>query len=443
MIGITSLLLKLFDLILLEVSDPSLNPSHLQFGFQKGLSTGLCTWSLTETVNYFRNRGSPVFLCLMDLSKAFDMVKLSILFRKLSGKVAPIFIRFLIYSYINQECHVAWNGEKSTSFNAKNGVRQGAVASPALFNVYINNLFEELSVSGYGCMINQLYFGALGYADDIGLLAPSRAALQKMVNICETFFKHHGIEISTNPDVRKTKTKIIVFGVDVQPAAIHLGIIPLPYVQTWKHLGHIICSDESSVHDLQEKRREIIGKLHSLRQELGKQDPSVYIKLIKIYILHLYGCTMWDIFSTDAVQLWTTWHRMIKSLFNLPLPTHRYLINDLVDGDHLQKIIMKRFISFSDKIACSKNPHLQLLHEVQGRDLRSTYGRNRANICRQAAVMDFQQINIHNILVNPVPAGEEWRVGLLKDLLHERDNSFYNYLSEEEVSLLLQTVCCD
>ena len=203
LIAITSLLLKLFDHILLELSNPGLRPSHLQYGFQKGISTGLCTWTLIETVNYFRNRGSPMFLCLMDLCKAFDMVKLNILFRKLNNKVAPILIRFLIYSYINQKCHVAWRGVSSASFNISNGVRQGAVASPVLFNVYINDLFGKLSESGLGCKIDDLYFGAVGYADDIGLLAPSREALQGMVNICELFFKDHGIVISTGPDIAK------------------------------------------------------------------------------------------------------------------------------------------------------------------------------------------------------------------------------------------------
>ena len=207
LIAISALLLKLFDHILLKVSSPHLNPSHLQFGFQKGLSTGMCTWTLTETINYFRNRGSPIFLCLMDLTKAFDKVKLSIMFQKLSGRVAPILIRFLIYSYLNQECHVCWNGKKSPSFNISNGVRQGAVASPTLFNLYIDELFGKLSSSGYGCTIKGLYYGACGYADDLGLLAPCREALQKMIAICKDFFDYHGIEVSTNPDISKNQDK--------------------------------------------------------------------------------------------------------------------------------------------------------------------------------------------------------------------------------------------
>ena len=46
---------------------------------------------LSETVNYFTNRGSSMYVCLLDLTKAFDLVKHDILFTKLSKKVPPIF----------------------------------------------------------------------------------------------------------------------------------------------------------------------------------------------------------------------------------------------------------------------------------------------------------------------------------------------------------------
>ena len=146
-----------------------------------------------------------MFSCLVDLTKAFDLVKLSKLFKKLSQKVCPILIRFLVFSYIHQECSVLWDGVKSTGFSIGNGVRQGAVLSPTLFNLYIDDLFVELSESGFGCKINNQYFGCIGYADDIALIAPCRSALQQMIHIAKSFFDLHGIKISTNPNVKKTK----------------------------------------------------------------------------------------------------------------------------------------------------------------------------------------------------------------------------------------------
>ena len=194
------------------------------------------------------------------------------------------------------------------------------------------------------------------------------------------------------------------------------------------------------MHDLEDKKHTLIGKIHSLRQELSDQEPLVYMKLIRIYLLHLYGGTLWDIFSNGAVQLWTMWHITIKSIYNLPLPTHKYLLNDLVGVDHLMKLLIRRFVKFTDVISSSQNPHIQLLHSVQYRDWRSTYGRNYMNILREAKVNEISQVDFDNIKINPVPNGEEWRLPLLKDLLAERDCNT-GVLTAREVQIMIDEVC--
>ena len=58
-----------------------------------------------------------------------------------------------------------------------NGVKQGAVLSPILFCVYIDDLLLLLAKAGVGCYIGFHFVGALAYADDIVLVAPSASAL--------------------------------------------------------------------------------------------------------------------------------------------------------------------------------------------------------------------------------------------------------------------------
>ena len=59
----------------------------------------------------------------------------------------------------------------SDYYKIANGVRQGGVASPILFIVLLDVLYERLSSSGYGICIGTQYFGVIGYADDMLLLA--------------------------------------------------------------------------------------------------------------------------------------------------------------------------------------------------------------------------------------------------------------------------------
>ena len=45
-----------------------------QFGFKGGHSTGLCTSIFKETMEYYACRGSIVFTCVIDFTKAFDRI---------------------------------------------------------------------------------------------------------------------------------------------------------------------------------------------------------------------------------------------------------------------------------------------------------------------------------------------------------------------------------
>jgi hypothetical protein len=73
---------------------------------------------------------------------------------------------------------VQWDSSKSQYFSVYNGVKQGAVISPILFCVYIDDLLVKLKAANIGCIIGGIYAGCLAYADDLTLLAPSADAFR-------------------------------------------------------------------------------------------------------------------------------------------------------------------------------------------------------------------------------------------------------------------------
>ena len=149
----------------------------------------------------------------MYLSKAFDMVSWAKLFPKLlKRKISPLILRCLIHICSYQMCNVRLGNIISQPFNVKNGKHQGAVSSPILFCVYINDLIIQLGNLKVGCQLNCVYLGIWVYADDIILLSPSRSGLQLMTNVCKKFARLHQLKFSKNVDVvSKSKTKCIVF----------------------------------------------------------------------------------------------------------------------------------------------------------------------------------------------------------------------------------------
>ena len=50
-----------------------------------------------------------------------------------------------------------WNSKDSQSFSVKNGVRQGAILSPSLFCVYLDNLLGRLRDAGVGCHVGGIF----------------------------------------------------------------------------------------------------------------------------------------------------------------------------------------------------------------------------------------------------------------------------------------------
>ena len=110
------------------------------------------------------------------------------LFSKLLEKnLPPTIIRLLFSWYRDQKSSVLWNKTLSENFSVSNGVRQGGVLSPILFIVYIDELLTRLESQAVGCYWSHYSVGALGYADDIVLLAPSASALRMMLNTCCQF----------------------------------------------------------------------------------------------------------------------------------------------------------------------------------------------------------------------------------------------------------------
>jgi hypothetical protein len=81
----------------------------------------------------------------------------------------------------------------SEYFLAANGVKQGAVMSPVLFCVYIDELLISISKVCVGCYIGGFFVGAFAYTDDVVIVAPSATALRRLLTICDEYAREYSI----------------------------------------------------------------------------------------------------------------------------------------------------------------------------------------------------------------------------------------------------------
>ena len=151
-IALASSLSKVLEWSILLTWNHYFCTSELQFGFNHGFSTTLCSGVLKGVVSHHLNKGSKVYACLIDASKAFDTVDHCVLFEKpLDRDMPKPLICLLLRWYKTQQLSVLWMGRSSDRYQVSNGVRQVGVFSPIPFTIYLASLLESLRSDGRGC----------------------------------------------------------------------------------------------------------------------------------------------------------------------------------------------------------------------------------------------------------------------------------------------------
>ena len=138
-------------------------------------------------------------------------------------------------------CCVKWGSATSRHFEIPMGIKQGGINSPGYFGCYMNGLTKLLRENRIGCHIYKQFLALILFADDICLLAPSRSALQRLIDLCSEYCNN--LALTFNPQ----KSKILVFAkskVDLNNLeSIILNNSPIEYANAIKYLGVSILSD--------------------------------------------------------------------------------------------------------------------------------------------------------------------------------------------------------
>ena len=421
-IALSSLILKIFDWVVLLLYGDGLKTDDLQFGFQEQVSTTMCTWMVLETIDHFTKNGSDVFICVMDMKKAFDLVKQSKLFEKLMERNIPaVVLRLLLDMYCKQEANVRWNNKTSRSFPISNGVKQGAVLSPRLYCIYMDDLFSELRRRKTGCWVGDTFGGIVGYADDLLLMAPTVDGLQEMITTCERYAEDHNLVFSTHPNPAKCKTKCLAsLKKDRELKKLRLGGMDLPWVKSAKHLGCTIEQSMKMKKDLMEKRAIYINRVNELTQEFHFAHPAVKVKINNIFNSYFYGSSLWDLFGSEATRLEKTWNISQRVMLKLPRNSHRYFVEPLSSTPHIMCSLYGRFLKFVDAIAESEKMVLKNMLKFVKRDCRTTTGGNLRHMMLLAGKTSIDELTARTFKSHPytdVPRGEEWRIHCAKEML--------------------------
>ena len=248
-IALASVLSKVMETIILSRLEKYILSTDSQFGFKRKHGTDMCIFALKDILDNYNTKNSTMFLCFIDASRAFDRINHEKLFIKLTQRGVPSFlVRILVYWYAHQMMRVKWGRSTSAPFGVNNGVRQGGILSPFLFNIYMDGLSDKLNACRTGCRVGNLLVNHLMYADDLVILSPYSAGLQQLLNVCSQYGAAYDIQYNA----KKSKIMIVRTREDRQLTFpdFHLSGAVLSVCSEIKYLGHIISNDLSDDKDI-------------------------------------------------------------------------------------------------------------------------------------------------------------------------------------------------
>ncbi|GFX38280.1 probable RNA-directed DNA polymerase from transposon X-element [Trichonephila clavipes] len=348
-ISLLPVLSKLAERLILSRLNDYLNTNKIlisqQHGFRPQLST---SHQLLRVVEYaksgFKEKKytGAVFL---DIQKAFDRVWHTGLLYKLIKINTPPQLILIIKSFLNNRSFaVRVNDTHSSTKQIRAGAPQGALLSPTLFNIYINDIPKTRQTTV--CL----------YADDTAILT------QSANKNCITHFLHRHLaeledwykkwKISINPE----KTEAVFFSAGHgthKPPPVYVQNHPVPWSKSVNYLG-VTLDQHLSFKDHITKIDNKFRALACLYYPYFTRNSPLTIKnrlLIYTSILRpvlLYASPVWGhATKTQINRLETSQNVLIRKLTNSPWFVRnadiRFALNLTTVREFIKKIATKFF----------------------------------------------------------------------------------------------------
>ncbi|PFX25261.1 Transposon TX1 uncharacterized 149 kDa protein [Stylophora pistillata] len=196
----------------------SLPQTKAQCGFRPGRSTTDMIFAVRKVQEKCREQNMDLYAVFVDLTKAFDTVNRAALWTVLQKLVFPRkFVTLICLFHDSMTGLVLSGGEASEPFEITNGVRQGCVLAPVLFNLFftcvLSQAVKDIEDGVYiryrldGCLfdlrrlnaktktIEKLILEAL-FAYDCALMAHTESTLQLTVDKFAEASRLFGLTIS-------------------------------------------------------------------------------------------------------------------------------------------------------------------------------------------------------------------------------------------------------
>ena len=269
--------------------------SSSQHGFRSLLSTETALLTVSDHILASTDRQELTLLCLLDLSKCFDVINHSKLLSKLEAySVDPTWFSSYLCDHTQSVCTADAHGIRHLSKPLPNpiGVFQGSSLGPLLFQIFVN----DLPLFAPGAHVVQ-------YADDTQLLISGKkdslpqliATMEQTLESLDVWFHSHGLKVNTG------KTELLLFGSrqncrNMAPVTVRFREDVVCESPTVRNLGVVFDKHltwDSHISALVKKCNGILIGLSHVRHQIPSELLPIVVNALVLshvrYCLAVYG----------------------------------------------------------------------------------------------------------------------------------------------------------
>ena len=297
---------KILESIILPEIQASITLAPHQHGFRKGRSTLTALQEMNDHITTGLNQKKPVDRTVMvaiDLSRAFDTVNHEILLKDVSELPLKQHLKRFLFAYLRgRQTYVEFRGAKSKHKKMKQGVPQGGVLSPTLFNLYMSKLpsppgsirivtyADDSSVLNSGKHIDPICTQLNGYLDTLNNWFKERNLLISAPKSSATLFTTFSNEMSKELPIMVDNTTV--------PTVKNPTILGVTFDPTMTFKTHA-----AKIRDKINKRTNILKALAGTSWGKDKETLLTTHKAISGSVLN-YCAPVWT--PTLSATAWTS-----------------------------------------------------------------------------------------------------------------------------------------
>ena len=313
-----------------------------------------------------------------------------------------------------------------------------------MFTIYIDELLNKLCKAGLGCHIGHRFCGALGYADDVVLLAPTLFSLRALLDICSQFATEYDVLFNSS------KSKLLYFG----PSGRRPTVSPVKFMGTTielvpheKHLGNII-GQHCTKYQIDDCTNTFKGKVNMIKTHFCHNKFDVTYDIFKTYCMPLYGSQLWDYGNTYIDRFFVCWRKAIRQLLNLPYRTHNELLPYICDDVKPLIQLLRRVISFIKGASNAKNELTELCYKLALNGSGSAIS-NNVSIISFLWSVPREDVGLISRHVCPEIINNDAAIcsSVIRDLLYMKHvNKYFPHISvfnNEEIDFIMHSLCTE